>query len=112
MVAEFKAEGNGRSIEDFVKAEAGPEVVGKQNGDAREGTDVVLSTASAASVATLARILIEKTGGGDGLRLRARSSCARAPENDLVKRASLLRRDSVHGRSDGTTSPSTKKTTR
>ncbi len=41
MVAKFKAEGNGRSIEDFVKAELA-EVVGKQNGDAREGTDVVL----------------------------------------------------------------------
>ena len=49
----------------------------------------------------LARILIEKTGGGDGLRLRA-IVVRKGAENDLVKRASLLRRDSVHGPFDGT----------
>ena len=52
----------------------------------------------------LARLLIEKAGGGDTLRLRAvvvrpgRS----APEDDLEKRAALLRRDSVHGPFRGT----------
>ena len=49
----------------------------------------------------LARILIEKTGGGDGLRLRA-IVVRKGSDNDLVKRASLLRRDSVHGPFDGT----------
>ncbi len=99
MVAKFKAEGNGRSIEDFVKAELA-EVVGKQNGDAREGTDVVLYGFGRIG-RLLARILIEKTGGGDGLRLRA-IVVRKGAENDLVKRASLLRRDSVHGPFDGT----------
>jgi len=49
----------------------------------------------------LSRILIERTGGGDKLRLRAvvvRKSSA----DDLRKRASLLRRDSVHGPFEGT----------
>ncbi|WP_298037090.1 glyceraldehyde-3-phosphate dehydrogenase [uncultured Microbacterium sp.] len=44
----------------------------------------------------LARILIAHTGGGSGLRLRA-IVVRRGAENDLVKRASLLERDSVHG---------------
>lgn len=47
------------------------------------------------------RILIEKTGGGDGLRLRA-IVVRKGAENDLTKRASLLRRDSVHGSFNGT----------
>jgi glyceraldehyde 3-phosphate dehydrogenase len=48
----------------------------------------------------LARILIAHTGGGCGLRLRA-IVVRRGSENDLVKRASLLLRDSVHGRFAG-----------
>ncbi len=49
----------------------------------------------------LARILIEQTGGGDKLRLRA-AVVRKGSEDDLVKRASLLRRDSVHGHFKGT----------
>ena len=48
----------------------------------------------------LARILIAHNGGGSGLRLRA-IVVRRGSENDLVKRASLLLRDSVHGRFAG-----------
>ncbi|WP_341945926.1 glyceraldehyde-3-phosphate dehydrogenase [Microbacterium sp. LWH11-1.2] len=48
----------------------------------------------------LARILIAHTGGGNGLRLRA-IVVRRGSENDLIKRASLLLRDSVHGRFAG-----------
>ncbi|HAC68577.1 MAG TPA: glyceraldehyde-3-phosphate dehydrogenase, partial [Pseudomonas sp.] len=47
------------------------------------------------------RILIEHQGSGDGLRLRA-IVVRKGADNDLVKRASLLRRDSVHGSFDGT----------
>ena len=99
MVAKFKAEGAGRGVEQFVKDEL-EEVVGKQNGAAREGTDVVLYGFGRIG-RLLARILIEKTGGGDGLRLRA-IVVRKGAENDLVKRASLLRRDSVHGKFNGT----------
>jgi glyceraldehyde 3-phosphate dehydrogenase len=45
-------------------------------------------------------MLIEKTGGGDVLRLRA-VVVRRSSEDDLVKRAALLRRDSIHGSFDG-----------
>eukprot|EP00163_Fabomonas_tropica_P003247 TRINITY_DN1273_c0_g1_i24.p1 TRINITY_DN1273_c0_g1~~TRINITY_DN1273_c0_g1_i24.p1 ORF type:complete len:351 (+),score=60.99 TRINITY_DN1273_c0_g1_i24:135-1055(+) len=44
----------------------------------------------------LARILIEKIGAGDKLVLRAVVVRSKGP-TDLEKRASLLRRDSVHG---------------
>jgi len=50
----------------------------------------------------MARILIEKTDGGDCLRLRAIVVRKGKAPNDLVKRVSLLRRDSVHGAFDGT----------
>ncbi len=49
----------------------------------------------------LARILIEQAGGGDKLRLRA-AVVRKGSDDDLVKRASLLRRDSVHGHFQGT----------
>ena len=50
----------------------------------------------------MARILINKTDGGDSLRLRAVVVRKGGAANDLVKRASLLRRDSVHGAFKGT----------
>lgn len=50
----------------------------------------------------MARLLIEKTGGGDLLRLRAIVVRKGKSPNDLVKRASLLRRDSIHGSFKGT----------
>ncbi len=49
----------------------------------------------------VARILIEQAGGGHNLRLRA-AVVRKGSEDDLVKRASLLRRDSVHGHFNGT----------
>lgn len=49
----------------------------------------------------MARLLIEKTGGGDLLRLRA-IVVRNGGKDDLIKRASLLRRDSVHGGFKGT----------
>lgn len=49
----------------------------------------------------LTRILIEKTGGGDALRLKA-IVVRKNEEKDIYKRASLLRRDSVHGQFQGT----------
>jgi len=48
----------------------------------------------------LARLLIEKSGSGNGLRLRA-VVVRRGSEDDLKKRASLLRRDSIHGQFNG-----------
>ena len=50
----------------------------------------------------VARLLIEKAGGGDVLRLRAMVVRKSSGNGDLKKRASLLRRDSVHGSFQGT----------
>jgi glyceraldehyde 3-phosphate dehydrogenase len=66
---------------------------------AAEPTDVVLYGFGRIG-RLLARILIAHTGGGSGLRLRA-IVVRRGAENDLVKRASLLLHDSVHGRFAG-----------
>ena len=49
----------------------------------------------------LARILIARSGGGDKWRLRA-VVVRTGSEGDLVKRASLLRLDSIHGPFKGT----------
>jgi len=48
----------------------------------------------------LARILIEKSGSGEKLRLRA-VVVRKGGAEDLEKRAALLRRDSVHGQFNG-----------
>ena len=47
----------------------------------------------------VARILVDRNGG-TGMRLRA-IVVRKNGENDIIKRASLLRRDSVHGKFDG-----------
>ena len=49
----------------------------------------------------MARLLVQTTGPGNYFRLQA-VVVRKGGENDLVKRASLLRRDSVHGRFIGT----------
>ena len=49
----------------------------------------------------LARLLIDKTGGGQSLRLRA-IVVRKGGEDELQKRASLLRRDSIHSSFQGT----------
>jgi glyceraldehyde 3-phosphate dehydrogenase len=50
----------------------------------------------------VARLLVERSGSGEALRLRAIVVRKGKAENDLLKRASLLRRDSVHGSFKGT----------
>jgi len=49
----------------------------------------------------LARLLVEKTGSGQQLLLRA-IVVRKASDDDLIKRVSLLRRDSIHGGFHGT----------
>lgn len=50
----------------------------------------------------VARLLVEKAGSGDVLRLKAIVVRKGQSASDLVKRAALLRRDSVHGSFKGT----------
>ncbi|KGN32272.1 glyceraldehyde-3-phosphate dehydrogenase [Knoellia sinensis KCTC 19936] len=91
--------GDGVALEEFLRNELG-DVVGQGGGDARPSTDVVLYGFGRIG-RLLARILIEHAGGGHGLKLRA-IVVRKGSDDDLAKRASLLRRDSVHGSFAGT----------
>lgn len=93
------AGGDSRSLEQFVRTELAG-IVGQGGRDERTSTDVVLYGFGRIG-RLVARLLIEKAGGGHGLRLRA-VVVRRGSDNDLAKRASLLRRDSVHGSFEGT----------
>ena len=95
----FKEEGNGATLEEFLRHELA-EIVGKRGDEDHSTTDVVLYGFGRIG-RLLARLLIERSGGGHGLRLRA-IVVRRGSDNDLSKRASLLRRDSVHGPFQGT----------
>ncbi|MCC9145683.1 glyceraldehyde-3-phosphate dehydrogenase [Arthrobacter sp. zg-Y919] len=92
---------HGGDLKEFLRTELA-DVAGKRGADERTSTDVVLYGFGRIG-RLLARILVEKAGGGRGLRLRA-VVVRKGSENDLVKRASLLRRDSVHGAFNGTIS--------
>lgn len=92
-----KVEGDDSALLERLRAELAP-ALGESSG-AAEPTDVVLYGFGRIG-RLLARILIAHTGGGSGLRLRA-IVVRKGAENDLVKRASLLLRDSVHGRFEG-----------
>ncbi|MEU5366214.1 glyceraldehyde-3-phosphate dehydrogenase [Streptomyces sp. NPDC005925] len=102
LAATYKADDRGLSVEEFT-AGAVAGATGTNKIERREPRDVVLYGFGRIG-RLLARLLIEKAGSGNGLRLRAivvRGSGGR-PVDDLVKRASLLRRDSVHGQFQGT----------
>ena len=99
LTEKYRAEGKGASLDAFLRTELA-DIVGKRGADNRTSTDVVLYGFGRIG-RLLARILIEKAGGGHGLRLRA-IVVRKGADNDLVKRASLLRRDSVHGSFEGT----------
>jgi glyceraldehyde 3-phosphate dehydrogenase len=89
----------GVSVEDFVRSQV-EDLVGSDE-PAPAPRDVVLYGFGRIG-RLMARLLIEKTGGGENLRLRAIVVRKGGAKNDLVKRASLLRRDSVHGPFNGT----------
>ncbi|MFF4029719.1 glyceraldehyde-3-phosphate dehydrogenase [Streptomyces sviceus] len=98
----YKTDERGLSVAEFT-AEAVAGATGGNKIDRREPRDVVLYGFGRIG-RLVARLLIEKAGSGNGLRLRAivvRGGGGRASE-DLVKRASLLRRDSIHGQFQGT----------
>ncbi len=87
-----------RELSEFLRDELAP-VVGQDAGD-DEGTDVVLYGFGRIG-RLVARILISHAGNGEGLRLRA-IVVRKGSDDDLMKRASLLRRDSIHGPFEGT----------
>nr|WP_298248856.1 glyceraldehyde-3-phosphate dehydrogenase [uncultured Halomonas sp.] len=100
----FKKQGGGDAVA-FLREELA-EIVDAHGADAGNGEpkDVVLYGFGRIG-RILARVLVEKAGGGNLLRLRAIVVRGRGDiAKDLEKRASLLRRDSVHGPFDGTIS--------
>ena len=92
--------GEGLSVEQYVESELA-ELVGSRPELQSKPVDVILYGFGRIG-RLMARILIEKTDGGESLRLRAIVVRRGSAPNDLVKRASLLRRDSVHGAFAGT----------
>ena len=95
----FRARSADTTLDEYLREELAP-IVGQHGLDERTSTDVVLYGFGRIG-RLLARILIEHAGGGQGLRLRA-IVVRKGSENDIIKRASLLRRDSVHGPFEGT----------
>ncbi|MGW5336486.1 glyceraldehyde-3-phosphate dehydrogenase [Streptomyces bauhiniae] len=102
LAATYQADDRGLSVAEFT-AEAVAGATGAEKIERRAPRDVVLYGFGRIG-RLVARLLIEKAGSGNGLRLRAvvvRGGAAEAA-GDLVKRASLLRRDSIHGQFQGT----------
>ena len=98
LTIRYLSQGNGMSVDDFVRQE----LAGINTGRGPildEPRDIVLYGFGRIG-RLLARILVEKSGSGEKLRLRA-AVVRKGSADDLVKRASLLRRDSVHGHFQG-----------
>ncbi len=99
LAALYKNDDRGLSVEEFT-TEAVAGATGEGKIERPEPRDVVLYGFGRIG-RLLTRLLIEKTGSGNGLRLRA-IVVRKGAGQDLVKRASLLRRDSIHGQFQGT----------
>jgi len=99
LATKFMAESESISAEDFVVREC-KSVIGIKAPPIEKPQDIVLYGFGRIG-RLLARLLIEKTGGGGQLRLRA-IVVRKGSDDDIVRRASLLRRDSIHGSFQGT----------
>ena len=99
LTAKFELNSNGVDVDAFVNRElAAMKTLVQPTGERPQ--DVVLYGFGRIG-RMIARILIERSGGADKWRLRA--IVVQSRKNDsLLKRASLLRRDSVHGQFYGT----------
>ncbi len=99
LTALYMQNGNGQTPADFLRQQLASASVGSQSSP--EPQDVVLYGFGRIG-RLVARLLVEKAGSGEVLRLRAVVVRRGKSGNDLEKRASLLRRDSVHGSFQGT----------
>ena len=100
MVVKYESHAEGRSLDAFLREELA-DVIDSDTKPLPQPQDIVLYGFGRIG-RLVARILIDKAGGGDVLRLRAIVIRKGTIENDLEKRAALLRRDSVHGAFKGT----------
>ncbi|RKR73411.1 glyceraldehyde-3-phosphate dehydrogenase [Frondihabitans australicus] len=108
LAQRFRQEGGGTTLADYLRDEFF--LAGRPAAAAVEAAAAASSPSSKQDVVLygfgrigrmLARILIERAGAGSTLALRA-VVVKRRGEHDIVKRASLLRRDSIHGPFEGT----------
>lgn len=98
LIVKYQSLGSSVSMDDFVRQELTRVNTGR--GALRsEPQDIVLYGFGRIG-RLLARILVEKAGSGEKLRIRA-AVVRKGGADDLLKRASLLRRDSVHGPFNG-----------
>ena len=98
LTVRYQSRASGVSVDDFVHQELAAINTGRAPLLA-EPQDIVLYGFGRIG-RLLARILIDKSGSGEKLRLRA-AVVRKGSADDLVKRASLLRRDSIHGQFQG-----------
>jgi len=94
LTVRYQAQGSDHDVANFVRRELTKVNTG-QASLLSEPRDVVLYGFGRIG-RLVARILVGKTGGGENLRLSA-IVVRKGGDDDLRKRASLLRRDSVHG---------------
>ena len=100
MVVKYQQQSEDQSLDDFVVQEL-KEIIDSDLKPLPQPQDVVLYGFGRIG-RLVARLLIDKAGGGDTLRLRAIVIRKGKSSKDLEKRAALLRRDSVHGSFKGT----------
>lgn len=100
ITSNYMQDDRGLSIADYVREEVG-DAADNPSKPLAKPQDVVLYGFGRIG-RLMARLLIEKAAGGDVLRLRAIVVRKGKAESDIIKRASLLRRDSVHGSFKGT----------
>lgn len=98
LAFDYKKATGGVTLNDFLGDQLGG-IIGENAQKELEPRDVVLFGFGRIG-RLLARLLIERTGSGNKLRLRA-IVVRKGKGADLQKRASLLRRDSVHGPFNG-----------
>ncbi|PCH84119.1 MAG: type I glyceraldehyde-3-phosphate dehydrogenase [Piscirickettsiaceae bacterium] len=100
LAVQFNNDSRGLTIDDFLTDKLATNIRDIQDQANAEPTDVVLYGFGRIG-RLVARLLIERIGSGNKMRLRA-IVVRKGGDNDLQKRASLLRRDSVHGSFKGT----------
>lgn len=101
LTSNYMEDDEGLSVEDYVRKSC-KEILDKPDVPLHQPTDVVVYGFGRVG-RLVTRLLVEKTGGGHNLVQKA--VVLRRPKDpikDLNKRASLLRRDSVHGSFRGT----------
>ena len=101
LTSNYMEDNEGLSMRDYVERECA-DIIGNHNTVSHEPRDVVVYGFGRIG-RLVTRLIVEKTGGGHNLVQKA--VVLRPPKNvgdDLNKRASLLRRDSIHGPFRGT----------